>query len=125
MRCQIATLAQMGEAVNGLLKYTEMNVKMSEESSYYLKLVLNELITNSFKHSGANNTVRVEVGVCGTTLEISVEDGGQGITDRSKLGSCADTYSESGRGLAIVKGLCISVDLNEAGNCVTARLSVN
>jgi anti-sigma regulatory factor (Ser/Thr protein kinase) len=125
MRCQIATIAQMGEAVKGLLKYTELKVKLSEESSYYLRLVLNELITNSFKHSGSGNTVRVEVGVNDSMLEISVEDGGKGIADRSRLGQCSNSSSESGRGLAIVMGVCSSVELNAEGNRVTARLSVH
>jgi anti-sigma regulatory factor (Ser/Thr protein kinase) len=126
MRCQIASIAQMGEVIKGLVQYAEMKIPMSEENSYYLRLILSELITNSFKHGGcANKAVRVEVGVRSDALEICVEDGGRGIADHSAIGLVPDATAESGRGLAIVKGLCSSLELNESGNCVTARLSVH
>ena len=126
MRCQIASIAQMGEVIKGLVQYAEMKIPMSEENSYYLRLILSELITNSFKHGGcANKAVRVEVGVRSDALEICVEDGGRGIVDHSAIGLVPDATAESGRGLAIVKGLCSSLELNESGNCVTARLSVH
>lgn len=124
MRCQVASIAQMGEVIKGLVQYAEMKVPLSEENSYYLRLVLSELITNSFKHGCANKAVRVEVGVRCDALEISVEDSGRGIGDRV-VGLVPDATAESGRGLAIVKGLCSSLDFNETGNRVTARLSVH
>ena len=125
MRCQIASIAQMGEVIKGLVQYAEMKVPLSEENSYYLRLVLSELITNSFKHGCACKAVRVEVGVRSDGLEICVEDSGRGIGDRTAVGLVPDATAESGRGLAIVKGLCSSLDFNETGNRVTARLSVH
>lgn len=125
MRCQIASIAQMGEVIKGLVQYAEMKVSLTEESSYYLRLVLSELITNGFKHGCANKVVRVEVGVRCGALEISVEDSGRGIGDRTSVGLVPDATAESGRGLAIVKGLCSSLDFNETGNRVTARLAVH
>lgn len=125
MRCQIISITQMGEVIKGLVQYAEMKVPLSEENSYYLRLILSELITNSFKHSHASNAVRVEVGVRCDMLEISVEDAGRGISDRTSIGLVPEITAESGRGLAIVKGLCSSLDFNETGNRVTARLSVH
>lgn len=125
MRCKIATLDQMGAAIGSLTKYAELSTPMNEETKYYLRVVLNELITNSFKYGGGSaNEVRVEVSVKGECLIVTVDDGGRGIDART-LGKCADVYSEGGRGLAIVKGLCNSVHLNPAGNCVTASLSIS
>lgn len=125
MRCKIASLDQMGAAVGSLLKYAELSAKMNEETSYYLKVVLSELITNSFKYGGGkDNQVKVEVDVKGNDVIVTVDDGGRGIDSR-QLGSCADIYSEGGRGLAIVKGLCQSVELNPTGNRVTAHLALN
>jgi len=125
MRCNIASLEQLGTAVGNLTKYAELATAMSEEKTYYLKVVLNELIINSFKYGGAQeNQVKVEVDVKDDNLLVTVDDGGHGI-ESSVLGRCADVYSESGRGLAIVKGLCQSVELNPAGNCITARLSIH
>jgi two-component sensor histidine kinase len=124
MRCKIASLDQMGPAVGNLMKYAEISTAMSEDTRYYLRVVLSELITNSFKYGGGyENQVRVEVDVKGNSLVVMVDDGGRGI-DSATVGNCADIYSEGGRGLAIVKGLCKSVELNPAGNRVTASLSI-
>jgi two-component sensor histidine kinase len=125
MRCKIASLDQMGAAVGSLTKFAELSTPMNEETKYYLRVVLNELITNSFKYGGGSRSeVRVEVDVKGGCLVVTVDDVGRGI-DAGNLGNCADIYSEGGRGLAIVKGLCKSVRLNTAGNCVTASLSIS
>jgi anti-sigma regulatory factor (Ser/Thr protein kinase) len=124
MRCKIASLEQMGPAVGSLMKYAELSARMNEETSYYLRVVLSELITNSFKYGGGNqNQVKVEVDVRDGILVVTVDDGGRGI-DSKVIGNCADIYSEGGRGLAIVKGLCRSVELNPAGNRVTASLAL-
>lgn len=124
MRCKIASLEQMGAAVVSLTKYAELSTSMTDETKYYLKVVLSELITNSFKYGGGSaHQVKVEVDVDDGNLVVTVDDGGRGI-DSSTIGSCADIYSEGGRGLAIVKGLCQSVQLNPAGNRVTASLSI-
>lgn len=125
MRCKIASLDQMGAAVGSLLKYAELSTRMNEETSYYLRVILSELITNSFKYGGGmENQVRVEVDVKDGNLVVTVDDGGRGF-DSANLGNCADITSESGRGLAIVKGLCQSVELNPVGNRVTARLALH
>lgn len=125
MRCKIASLDQMGAAVKSLLKYAELSARMDEESSYYLRVVLSELITNSFKYGGGDeNQVRVELDVKDGDLVVIVDDGGHGF-DTANVGVCADVSSESGRGLAIVKGLCQSVEMNQVGNRVTARLALH
>jgi two-component sensor histidine kinase len=124
MRCKIASLDQMGTAVSHLIKYTEHSAAINEETRYYLKVVLNELIMNSFKYGGGDhNQVQVAVDVDDGSLVVTVDDGGRGI-DPEAIGHCADIYSEGGRGLAIVKGLCSSVQLNNAGNRVTACLAI-
>lgn len=123
MRCKIASLDQMGAAVGHLMKYAELSAAMNEETKYYLKVVLSELITNSFKYGGGNNQVKVEVDVDNGNLVVTVDDGGRGI-DPKVIGRCSDIYCEGGRGLAIVKGLCRSVELNPAGNRVKACLSL-
>jgi anti-sigma regulatory factor (Ser/Thr protein kinase) len=125
MHCNIASLKQMGAAVSNLTKHTELSVVMTEETRYYLKVVLNELIINSFKYGGPwVNHVIVSVDMLGESLAITVDDGGCGM-DPSTAGFRADIYSEGGRGLAIVRGLCQTVEWNPAGNCVTAVLSLH
>lgn len=124
MRCKIASIEQMGPAVGHLMKYVELSTALNEESRYYFRVVLSELITNSFKYGGgSDNQVKVDVDVDDGSLVVSVDDGGRGI-DPTVIGRCSDIYSEGGRGLAIVKGLCNSVELNPAGNRVTACLSI-
>jgi anti-sigma regulatory factor (Ser/Thr protein kinase) len=124
MRCKIASLDQMGAAVSHLIKYAELSAAMNDETRFYLKVVLSELITNSFKYGGGSqNQVKVEVDVDDGSLVVTVDDGGRGI-DPTAIGRCADIYSEGGRGLAIVKGLCNSVELNPAGNRVKACLAI-
>ena len=123
MRCKIASIEQMGTAVGHLMKYVELSTALNEESRYYLRVVLSELITNSFKYGGGYDQVKVDVDVDDGKLVVTVDDSGSGI-DPTFMGRCSDIYSEGGRGLAIVKGLCNSVELNPAGNRVTACLSI-
>jgi anti-sigma regulatory factor (Ser/Thr protein kinase) len=124
MRCKIASLDQMGAAVGCLIQYAELTAALNEETRYYLRVVLSELITNSFKYGGGGrNQVKVEVDVDDGRLVVTVDDGGRGISP-NELGRSPDIYSEGGRGLTIVKGLCRSVELNPAGNRVTACLAI-
>lgn len=124
MQCTVASLEQMGPVVCHLLQYAQSSRSLNEEKCYYLRLILNELITNGFKHGGGRqNAVRVDVDVVDGHVEIIVDDGGLGLTREQLVGS-TDVYSESGRGLTIVRGLCQSVELNDRGNRVTAKLSL-
>ena len=100
MRCKIATLEQMGAAVGSLMKFAEISAKLNEENSYYLKVVLSELITNSFKYGGgAANEVKVEVDVKGESLVITVDDGGRGIDIRQRLANVPISTARAAGGL--------------------------
>lgn len=125
MQFTVASLDQMGSAVCHLLHHTQAARPMDEETCYYLRLVLSELITNGFQHGGGKrNAVRVDVSLEDNGVRITVDDGGMGIGP-DQFGRAADVTSESGRGLAIVRGLCQSVELNDRGNCITARLALH
>ncbi len=125
MQFTVASLDQMGPVVCQLVRQTQASRPLDEETRYYLRLVLNELITNGFKHGGGQkNAVRVDVNVEDSKVRITVDDGGAGMRPEH-LGRSADISSESGRGLAIVRGICQSVELNDRGNCITAHLPLH
>ncbi len=125
MQFTVASLEQMGPVVCQLVHQAQASRPLDEETRYYLRLVLSELITNGFKHGGGQkNSVRVDVNVEDNGVRITVDDGGAGIGPE-QLGRAADVFSESGRGLAIVRGICQSVELNDCGNCITARLPLH
>ncbi|MDP4092993.1 MAG: ATP-binding protein [Bacillota bacterium] len=122
----------IGPAVENILSYlNDMAGKISTDSIFDIKVILNELILNSIKHGNRNNIskqvkVRVEVD-SDSNITFIVEDEGEGFDHCNVqiLPSLNESdepcyLNETGRGILICRNLCSSISYNEKGNVVTA-----
>jgi anti-sigma regulatory factor (Ser/Thr protein kinase) len=66
------------------------------------QLLVSEVVTNSVKHSGSDEPIRLRVWARSSGLKVEIADGGFGF-DAETADSCDD--AEGGRGLMIVNAL--------------------
>ena len=66
------------------------------------QLLVSELVTNSIKHSGCDDPIRLRVWTRSSGLKVEVADGGYGF-DAGSVGPRED--AEGGRGLMILEAL--------------------
>ena len=78
----------------------EEGVELHNETSFPLALIINELLTNAFKHGlkGGRGTIRVAFGRRESRFELVVEDDGPGFSDERAM--------RRSSGLGLVRGLC-------------------
>ena len=75
-----------------------------EDYIFKIKLILDELTTNSYKHGNLKDyqkLIEIIIQLSDTYSLIKVKDEGEGIIPKN----CQDLYSESGRGIDLVKKL--------------------
>jgi anti-sigma regulatory factor (Ser/Thr protein kinase) len=63
------------------IEYVRQNLQIDESTEFKLKMILVELLTNSLKHSGQDNTV-LKVGTAGNKISIRKTDTGNGLAVR-------------------------------------------
>ena len=84
-----------------------------EDRVFKLRLILDELTTNSYKHGNKkdkNRLIEISVVFDRAYLLIKVKDEGEGI----KFAKKTERFSESGRGIDLVKKLSDKVIINNS-----------
>jgi len=69
---------------NVIIKKDIGNFKIDSQIIFPLGIIINEIITNAFKHAfngRSNGVIFVSVQDCGNTLELMIKDDGAGIPD--------------------------------------------
>lgn len=70
------------------------------------RLLVNELVTNSIRHSGVpNGLIRIRARIVGATLRVEVADGGRGALHHVAGGIRPGPQASSGWGLFLVDAL--------------------
>jgi serine/threonine-protein kinase RsbW len=95
-----------------------------DAAAFALRLVIEEAVTNAFKHGNRGDThagVDVEWNVTNDRITITVEDRGQGFDPTNVPDPTADDRLEipSGRGLLLIRAYMTDVDFNDRGNRIT------
>ncbi len=95
-----------------------------DASAFPLRLVLEEAVTNAFKHGGAEGqppAVDVDWRVTPERITISVDDHGPGFDPDAVPDPTTDDRLElpSGRGLLLIRAYMTDVAFNELGNRIT------
>ena len=67
-----------------------------------VKLIVSELVTNSVRHSGSEEPIRMRAWARPTGLKVEISDGGYGFEPRSPR---REGHEEGGRGLMILEAL--------------------
>lgn len=76
------------------------DIEMANETAFPLALILNELVTNAFKHGlrGEGGAIGVTLERCGEEAVLTVRDDGPGFT--------SEATARRSSGLTLVRGLC-------------------
>ncbi|MDB5126255.1 ATP-binding protein [Mucilaginibacter sp.] len=67
--------------VLAVIEYVRQNIQVDESTEFKLKMILVELLTNSLKHSGQDNTV-LKIRTAGNKISIRKTDKGNGLAVR-------------------------------------------
>ena len=103
----------------------EKHGQLSEERRYDIKLVINELLVNSFEHAqpSKQSPVVFRAGVESGQLRIGVTDSGEGFSYDHTVSDDNDLlYRERGRGLMLVRALCQEIRYSGRGNSVEVKI---
>ena len=87
---------------------------LTAEECFDIRLVLDELLINSVLHGNdedPNKFIYINVNVSQKNILVDIKDEGNGFSIENSKGEYDDIYSETGRGLQIVRGLCSSMEV--------------
>lgn len=124
----IFSLNEIRDAIREFLSSISDCVYLNEEIEFKLKIIINELVTNSFKYANPSNYVRVLAKLNGTFVSIAVIDDGVGF-DCSKIRNVdisEENYimKEGGRGIHIVEVLSDVLRYNRKGNIIAIKVKL-
>jgi len=110
------------EAENRLLEEVARN-EYSEESTFAIKLAVEEALNNAVKHGNgfdASKTINLSFRVDGGEAVVTITDEGEGFDPRSLADPTAEENLQkpTGRGIMLMRAYMDEVRFNEKGNQV-------
>ncbi len=127
-RYVLTSIDDIKRVVSGVLKGVEKHRALTEECSFNISLVINELLVNCFEHAKPSkmSPVIFKAGIKNDLLVISVTDSGSGFEyEKACTGVAADNLlKERGRGLTLVHALCQEICYNSVGNSVEVKIAI-
>lgn len=109
------------------IEYILSNIEdiLTAEECFDIRLVLDELLDNSVLHGNDGDSTKfiyININVLQEYISVDIRDEGNGFDVKNYNAEYDDIYSETGRGLQIVKGLCNSMQVIENSiKCIYAR----
>lgn len=124
----IFSLNETRDAIREFLNSISDCVYLNEEIEFKLKIIINELVTNSLKYAKPCSYVRVLAKLQNTFISIAVIDDGLGC-DYSKIRDIdisEENYimKEGGRGIHIVDVLSDVLRYNRKGNIIAIKVNL-
>lgn len=124
----IFSLNETRDAIREFLSSISDCVYLNEEIEFKIKIIINELVTNSLKYANSSHYVRVLAKLHGTFISIAVIDDGVGF-DCSKVRDIdisEENYimKEGGRGIHIVDVLSDFLRYNRKGNIIAIKVKL-
>ena len=127
----ISEITDIRTVVDAVIDAVKRECALSEEKQYKIKLVMNELLTNCFKHAkpSKEKPVQVEAAIEANSLSFSVQDKGDGFDVGATVAYESDRneemiYRDSGRGLLLARQMASELKFNEKGNLALARIDL-
>ena len=119
---KLLSLADLGKTNASVVECVSKLVEIDEPAKYSIRLVLSELIINSFIH-GKTEEINLDVTIDPdeAVLEILIDDGGEGFDVEHSVKE-PNIESEQGRGLILVRAFSNDVVYNNVGNKVKATI---
>ena len=128
----LTTIDDIKIVTDGVLGGLDAGYKISDKKRYEIKLVINELLVNCFKHTQPSGEAPVilDAYTRGGQLDIRVTDSGQGFEYERRVRHIEKTaddnvlYSEHGRGLMLVETFCQEMNYYGKGNRVEVKIAL-
>ena len=127
----ISDLGEIRPVVDELINAAKREFLISEEKQFRIKLVMNELLTNCFKHANPSKEMPVEIEavIDACALSIAVQDHGEGFDADAEIslessGSDEQVYKDCGRGLLLAHQMASELKFNKKGNLARARIDL-
>jgi len=122
------SIEDMHKTLRKFLADLAESIFVNEELEFKLKIIMNELVTNSSKYARSCNYVRIMAKLKDGTISIVLIDDGCGFdysqvkeTDIAKVN---DFFHEGGRGIYIVDALCDYLRYNRKGNIIAIKVNL-
>ena len=121
---KLLSLADLGKTNADVVECVSGMVELDEPTKYSIKLVLSELIINSFIH-GKTEEINLDVLIDPDkeVVEVLIDDGGKGFDVEHSVKE-PNVESEQGRGLILVRAFSNDVTYNTVGNKVKATIKL-
>jgi len=119
---KLLSLADLGKTNADVVECVSEMIELDDPTKYSIKLVLSELIINSFIH-GKTEEINLDVTINAdeAVIEILIDDGGKGFDVEHSVKE-PNVESEQGRGLILVRAFSNDVVYNNVGNKVKATI---
>lgn len=104
------------------------DLKLNKKSRFRLKLILTEMMGNSFCHGNKGideSTIKVEWDLNDRIISISIKDEGSGFDFKNVLGSELKKEDSRGRGIFMVKQMVDELTFLEGGSKVAFRVDLD
>ncbi|MDK2800692.1 MAG: serine/threonine-protein kinase RsbW [Clostridiales bacterium] len=119
--------------IEKIMDFLNTHAVLTEEVSFEIKVILNELIINAVLHGNKEDKtkqVSIKVGICTNQVYAIIEDEGEGLPSEKESENTKEfekilCLSERGRGLTIIESLCDCIKRNEKGNKVVVLKKLN
>jgi len=129
----IISLSTVRCVIQNIICFIKGSYLLDEEKEYHIRLILNELISNSFIHGNRRQEgkkIQVWVKVKDPfSVKILVEDEGNGFDYQKMIRNCLqhkkmDCLMEGGRGLMLVDALSEEMRFSKKGNRVLVKVLI-
>jgi len=122
------SIDDMHKALREFLSELSQSISINEELEFKLKIILNELVTNSFKYAQSCNYVRVLAKLKRGVLSIVVIDDSCGFdytqVKQVDVSEENNVNQEGGRGIYIVDALSDYLRYNRKGNIIAIKVNL-
>ncbi len=122
------SIEDMHKALREFLSELSRSVDLNEELEFKLKIILNELVTNSFKYAKSCNYVRVLAKQKQGTISIVIIDDSCGFdytqVKQFDISEENNVFLEGGRGIYIVDALSDYLRYNRKGNIIAIKVNL-
>ena len=122
------SIEDMHNALCEFLTELSESIYINEELEFKLKIILNELVTNSFKYANSCSYVRVLAKLKGKLISIAVIDDSCGFdysqAKQLDISEENNIFQEGGRGIYIVDALSDYLRYNRKGNIIAIKVNL-
>ena len=125
-KIRLYKVEEIRSAVNRIIEDILLHVALSDECTFNIKLVLNEMLGNGLIHGGEYPECTVLYRISDTEIKFSIYDSGEGCRQNKyflhnmKVGG--DSICENGRGVFLANCISASLRYNIKGNVVLGKI---